>query len=118
MDRYPVTPIGKYYVRREPQGDEGDVVVLKGVTTEEPVGGGTCDLVVIEAAEFGSVPASWDSPSVTLTADDFVEEYTPQTDAERSLLALEQAANAQTATDENRISPWAYFHVPAKRARS
>ena len=123
-----MSPIGRYYVRREPLGgDPGDVVVLKGATVEAVVGGGTRDLVVIESAEFGAVPAGWDSRSVTLTAEELVEEYRPQTDAERATFALEQAANAKAATealsaDKDRVSPWAYYdtrlHDLAKRGRS
>jgi len=111
--------IGSRFVRREAQGDDGDVVVLKGAMAEAQIGGGHRDLVVIAAAEHGAVPAAWDSHSVTLTPDDLVEEYRPETAAEAAVGRLAAAADAKAATDaleadENRISPWAYV-LPAKR---
>lgn len=107
-------------MRREPAGDAGDVVVLKGATVEEPVGGGTIDLLIVSSSTFGATPAAWEDPDALFTATEFSTEYRPQTEVERSVLALEQAANAEAAAkaNENRISPWAYFHIPPKRART
>jgi len=116
-----VTPIGKFYVRREPQGDAGDVVVLKGTTVEEPLGGGTIDLLIVSSSTFGATVDGWEDLDALFTSAEFITEYRPQTEVERSVLALEQAANAEAAAkaNEDRISPWAYFHVPPpKRARS
>jgi len=116
-----VTPIGKFYVRREPAGgDAGDVVVLKGTIVEHPIGGGMIDLLIVSSSTFGAIPAAWEESDALFTSAEFIAEYRPQTDAERSLLALEQAADAQAAAkaNEDRISPWAYFYVPPPKRRS
>ena len=115
-----MTPIGKHYVRREPADDCGDVVVLKGVSVEELTGGGERNLLVVASAQFGEVPAGWEEADALFSSEDFVEEYREQNDAERALLAVEAAAEAKAATVANadRISPWAYFIEPAKRARA
>jgi hypothetical protein len=75
------------------------------------------DRLVVESATFAAIPDAWDSDRVLFPVDDFVQEYSEATGAERAVLATEQAIAAKEATEANsgRISPWAYTLPPARR---
>jgi hypothetical protein len=112
---------GRLFARRNRLNDSGDVVRLVGVM---PKFAGTeflGDRLVVESAggPYGATPAAWDSHRVLFPVDDFTEEYTEMTGAERATLAAEQviAAKEATAANADRVSPWAYA-VPAARRTS
>jgi hypothetical protein len=110
---------GQYYKRREPQGDAGDVVRLTGATRVSTTPEVQTDILVVEAAEFGVVPADWDSAVEVFEVADFIKTYRKLDDAERSLLVLEQKVAAEKAADaiDEKYpdgSPWSYV-APVKR---
>lgn len=99
--------------RREPLGDPGDVVTLLGAIDVGSVHVGPIIEVVVTSATFGAVPTSlpWqdgDNATITCNGEAFAQLYTEMTDTERSILALEQAAEAHTAkkASTKRDSPW------------
>jgi hypothetical protein len=87
--------IGRWFARREPQGDAGDLVRVVGFDqgrgSLEP---GT-DIeagLIVTAAEFGSIPGGWESVNQPFGIDEFRDEYAlaPEpSPAEAALVALE-----------------------------
>ena len=105
------SPVGKFYVRRETVGDAGDCVVLKGFMRQELHGGGHRDLLIVSSATFGAEVPGWDpldAPDATFELDEFTSEYREETDTERALRAVSEAADSQAATKAaaKRQSPW------------
>ena len=105
--------VGRMFRRREPQGDPGDVVQIVGAVNVGNADVGPIVEVCIASASFGAVPTSppWqpgDGATTSCDGDAFAAMYTEFTDAERAVLAVEQAAEADeaTAASAERESPW------------
>lgn len=102
---------GRIYVRREPEQDPGDTVRALGAFQIGDERSGITTEVVVEAVEFGAVPAGqpWNGASSTsFDLAGFAAIYRPAHDAEASLLALASAAESEAATKASakRTSPW------------
>lgn len=105
--------VGRMFRRRKPKGDAGDVVVLTGAVDVGNRDVGPIVEVCIASATFGAVPTSppWqpgDGATTSCDGEAFAAMYTAFTDAERAVLAVEQAAEAEEATTASagRESPW------------
>jgi hypothetical protein len=98
---------GRVFRRRDPQADAADVVICLGAMDVGGYGSPAAELCVASAT-FGAVPPDWDSATVTYDLAAFAEDYTEVTDAERGILAAEQAVEAKAASEraETRESPW------------
>ena len=116
-------PFGTFYRRREPRGDAGDCVVLVGGAMVGDSESTPTGALIVQSATFGAVPDGWDSVTVPFAIDEFVQEYTEMSDAERGIIGVEQALAAQAETeklqaDPDRLSPWAYIAPVERRQKT
>jgi len=89
---------GKQWVRREPKGDDADLVIpgglqpvpVKGSERPEPY-------LTIHSAEFGATPPGWQTPMHSLPAVDFFEQYVPASGARIELQKLRAKIAAEKA---------------------
>lgn len=102
---------GRYFARREPVGDAGDLVVAMGLINVGSVGSGAVVELVISSAEFAAIPEGWESPTTSYDFEAFADEYREVDAATIKTMALEQSIAAKAATealekDKQRESPW------------
>lgn len=101
---------GRFFVRREPIGDDSDTVTILGGSS-----GGTNDfpenLLVVTCARFGAIPEGWNSAVVTADLEEFVANYT-----EMSPEALEKF-NAEQHAESVRVTKAAERAREAARER-
>lgn len=88
---------GRFFVRREPVGDDSDTVTILGGST-----GGTNDfpetVLVVTCARFGAIPDGWDSAIVTADLEEFVASYTEMSPEARGRFQAEQFAESVRIT--------------------
>ncbi len=107
------TLAGRMFKRRQPLGDAGDTVTLLGAMNVGNATVGPVIEVVLSSATFGAVPStppwqSGDGSTTTCDGDAFAALYTELDPAERTVLAIEQAAESEAASAKSaeRESPW------------
>ncbi|PTL55519.1 hypothetical protein [Paraconexibacter algicola] len=109
----------RLYVRREPDAADpaGNAVRVVGVVDEFSGSEFLYTALVVESADYGSIPEEWATARVCFTIEDFTDEYREADASATAVLHAEQtiASKASTAEAEKRESPWAYVPTTQRR---